>query len=71
MNLVEFNSRDDEDYWPDKYLSEKYTGILNHITILFGNDTKFTGVSDDELSSMSREELVDKLKEEYIRGFCI
>ena len=71
MNLLELNSRLDDNYWLDEYISEEYKGILNHITILFGNDTKFTGVSDDELSSMSREELVAKLKEEYIRGFCI
>ncbi len=71
MNLLELNSRYDKYYWPDKYLSEEINSIRNHITILFGNDVKFTGVTDDELSNMSREELVAKLKEEYIRRFYI
>lgn len=71
MNLLELNSRYDKYYWPDKYLSDELSHIRNHITILFGNDDKFTGVTDDALSNMSKEELTAKLKEEYIRRFSI
>lgn len=72
MNLLELNSRCDEHGgWLDKYISDKYKFLRNHITIIFGNSVKFTGVTDDELSNMSKEELIAKLKEEYIRRFYI
>lgn len=71
MNLLELNSGYDKHYWPDKYITDKYIYLRNHIAILFGNDFKFICVTDEELSNMSKEELTTKLKEEYIRRFDI
>lgn len=71
MNLLELNSGYDKHYWPDKYITDKYIYLRNHIAILFGNDFKFIGVTDEELSNMSEEELKTKLKEEYMRRFDI
>ena len=71
MNLLEINSRYDKYCWLDKYVSEEYSSIRNRITRISDNFDKFTGVSDEELYNMSKEELVAKLKEEYIRRFSI